>query len=273
MSSGPHLTTFSSDLASRVAALAQAAAAQPDVRAAVEANHDDNAWWPTYVIDPRVRMLVAGWSSRVSYAMVGTYAAVVKAADAHGWEQLTSMDDFQLAALVRPIGLSQARIGYLHSLHRYLDARGVEEVLATPATDVITDFATHVHGASYKVAQCAALYARGYHCGIIPVDSGMVSLLAPLLGLKLESGPQAHERMRLLLQDCATRDAARYRCLIDSHDYAVTLPDGAAPTWWLHLVLIYFKRLYLNHPASRRLCTRRPACTDVLDCAHTGRQA
>ena len=53
------------------------AAALPDVRAAVEANHDDNRWWPASVPDWRVRMTVAGWSTRVSYAMVSTYAGVV----------------------------------------------------------------------------------------------------------------------------------------------------------------------------------------------------
>ena len=42
---------------------------------------------------------------------------------------------------------------------------------------------------------------------------------------------------------------------------------GNGPTWWMHLVLIYFKRLYLNRP-SKRLCLRRPMCIDVIDCSH-----
>jgi hypothetical protein len=47
-------------VAGRVYALAARAAGQPDVRAAVEANHDDNRWWPRSVSDWRVRMTVAG---------------------------------------------------------------------------------------------------------------------------------------------------------------------------------------------------------------------
>lgn len=42
----------------------QRVATLPEVRAAVEANHDDNKWWPTSVEDPRTRMLVAGCSTR-----------------------------------------------------------------------------------------------------------------------------------------------------------------------------------------------------------------
>ncbi|WP_207946556.1 hypothetical protein [Actinomadura sp. 7K507] len=263
-------TTFSTDLAERVTDMVTVAAAQRDVRGAVEANHDDNRWWPTFVTDPRIRMLVAGWSSRVSYTMIDTYAAVVKAADSHGWDQLTAMDDTRITTVVRSIGLTETRIGYLHSLRRFLDERGLDEALRRPAAEFINDFADNVTGASYKIAQCAALYSRGYHCGIIPVDSGMVDLLAPTLGIRLEKVPHAHERMRGLLEACATRHAPRYRALITQHGYAVTLPEQAEPTWWLHLVLIYFKRLYLNKPTSVRLCTRRPVCPDLLDCRHTG---
>jgi hypothetical protein len=53
----------------------------------------------------------------------------------------------------------------------------------------------------------------------------------------------------------------------------VTVPDPATPAWWLHLVLIYFKRRYLNSPASPELCTRRPVSTDLLDCDHAGQRA
>lgn len=267
------LTVYTSALAERVLALARVAAAQDDVRDDVEANHDDNRWWPTYVTDPRVRMAVAGWSSRVSYAMIDTYAAVVKAADAYGWDQLTGMDDADLSALVGPLGLVSSRTGYLRSLQGFLRDRPVEDLQRMPAGEFIEAFASAVNGAGYKVAQCAALYARGYHCGIMPVDSGMVTLLAPLLGMRLETGPKAHEQMRLLLEQCAADHADAYRAMIGDNGYNITIAESAAPSWWLHLVLIYFKRRYLNKPASARLCTRQPVCPDVLDCAHprTGR--
>jgi hypothetical protein len=72
-------------LAERVYSLVACAARQPDVRAAVEANHDDNRWRPLSVADWRVRMTAAGWSTRVSYSMISTYAGVVHRADSLGW--------------------------------------------------------------------------------------------------------------------------------------------------------------------------------------------
>jgi hypothetical protein len=119
--------------------------------------------------------------------------------------------------------------------------------------------------AGYKVAQCAALYARGYHCGIIPVDSGMVTRLAPFLGTGLSPGPAAHEEFRQLLEARARAMSGEYRNLSARLGYQVRIPCDADPTWFVHLVLIYFKRLYLNRPGPR-LCQRRPACPSFLDC-------
>jgi hypothetical protein len=244
----------------------------PDVRAAVEANHDENRWWPTSIADPRMRMLAAGWSTRVSYSMVDTYAEVVRTANRTGFETLLDADDQTVTDLVRPIGLPAARITYLRSLGAFLDwlaAQGIDPLTGDP-TALIGQFAGDVRQASFKVAQCAVLYARGYHCGIIPVDSGMVRKLAPLLGLPLPTGPIAHERMRLALEAEVTAHLDAYRRLPAEFGYAVTVPATAAPTWWTHLVLIYFKRLYLNRPGPR-LCPRRPACATLVDCPHTGR--
>src|SRR5713226_2947928 len=71
-------TVFTAELADRLLSFTAVAAAQAGVKAAVEANHDENRWWPACVSDWRMRMAVAGWSSRVSYTMIGTYAVVVK---------------------------------------------------------------------------------------------------------------------------------------------------------------------------------------------------
>jgi hypothetical protein len=133
------------------------------------------------------------------------------------------------------------------------------------AEDLIHLFAARVRGAGYKVAQCATLYARGYHCGIIPVDSGMVSRLAPFLGIRLRPGPGAHEQLRRQLETVADAMASQYKELAARLGYQVHIPEDANPTWFVHLVLIYFKRLYLNHPGPR-LCPRRPACNGFLDC-------
>jgi hypothetical protein len=251
----------------RLFSLVERAARQPDVRAAVEANHDDNRWWPRSVADWRVRMTVAGWSTRVSYSMIGTYALVVSRADSLGWAGLMALDDVRLGSIVRPLGLAASRAGYFRSLAGFVSgAEAAESDLAQmQAADLVRLLAQSVRGAGYKVAQCAALYARGYHCGIIPVDSGMVSKLAPFLGIRLGSGPIAHEQLRHLLEARTGAMADSYRELPARLGCRVHIPDGALPTWFVHLVLIYFKRLYLNRPGPR-LCQLRPACRAFLDC-------
>src|SRR5579859_345135 len=255
------------DMAERVHALVCCAAGQPDVRAAVEANHDDNRWWPRSVADWRVRMTVAGWSTRVSNSMIGTYSGVVARADSLGWDRLTALDDEALTKLVYPLGLASSRVGYLRSLASFLgdvQASGTD-ITRIQASDLVRLLAGGIRGAGFKVAQCAALYARGYHCGIIPVDSGMVSRLAPYLGVTLSPGPVAHEQFRSLLEADTAAKATRYRDLAIQLGYRVHIPDDANPTWFVHLVLIYFKRLYLNRPGPR-LCPRQPACDTFVDC-------
>jgi endonuclease III len=255
------------DLHARLYAFAARAAALPDVRAVVEANHDDNRWWPRSVLDWRVRMLVAGWSARVSYAMIGTYAGVVARADTLGWDSLTAMGDEPLARLVHPLGLPAARIRYLRSLATFVTtahASGTELRAAAP-DELIESFTASVSGAGYNTAQCAVLYAHGYHCGIIPVDSGMVTKLAPMLGIGVGTGPAAQERLRRLLEPCVTASPDAYRDLASCLGYQITVPPGVPPTWFVHLVLIYFKRLYLNRPRAG-LCPRRPVCQQLLGC-------
>jgi hypothetical protein len=255
------------DPAERLFSLVECAARQPDVRAAVEANHDDNRWWPQSVTDWRVRMAVAGWSTRVSYAMIGTYAGVVSRADSLGWGGLTALDDAKLGSVVQPLGLAASRVGYFRSLAGFLSGAETEgtDLAGMQAADLVRLFAASVRGAGYKVAQCATLYARGYHCGIIPVDSGMVSKLAPFLGVSLGSGPGAHEQLRHLLEAGTGAMPDRYKDLAARLGYQVNIPDDALPTWFVHLILIYFKRLYLNRPGPR-LCQLRPACSAFLDC-------
>lgn len=263
-------TVFSPGVSRRVLEVVARAATLPEVRVEVEANHDDNRWWPATINDPRMRMLAAGWSTRVSYIMVKTYARVIAHADSLGFDQLVAASDEELRGWVRPIGLPTTRITYLTSLAAFLDRLAAEgvDIRSGRADEMISLFVAEVDQASFKVAQCAVLYARGYHCGIIPVDSGMVTKLAPAVGISLSGGPIAHEEMRLLLQDCVADRAEDYLRLAKRH--AVTIPPGAAPTWWVHLVLIYFKRLFLNRP-SPRLCALRPVCAQAVDCPHPRR--
>ncbi|MEZ0108614.1 hypothetical protein ABH920_002615 [Catenulispora sp. EB89] len=250
------------DRVSRIASL-------PQVKQAVEANHDANRWWPLTITDPRMRMLAAGWSTRISNSMVSSYAAVLAEADALGFDKLTALEDEELAKIVHPLGLRDSRIAYLRSLDKFVgrladDGTAVDQL---GSDELISRIAAEVDQASFKVGQCAALYVGGYHCGVIPVDSGMVDKLAPFFGITLPSGSAAHETMRNLLQQGVTARTDDYRQLIVDLDYAVTIAPGVVPTWWTHLVLIYFKRSYLNrsHPD---LCTKRPGCSAVVACQH-----
>lgn len=258
--------TLDSQCSARVFDIVQNIAALPDVRAAVEANHDNNQWWPISIVDPRTRMLVAGWSTRISYSMIEIYARVVAKTDALGFERVAALDDWELEHLIRPIGLPVARIGYLRSLESFI-ARWQDDIINADVDSIIQRFAAQVHHASFNIAQCAVLNARGYHCGIIPVDSGMVTKLGPALGVTLPPGPAAHEALRILLQRCVSDRAHDYRQLIERNGYQISIPAAAEPTWWIHLVLIYFKRLHLNRP-SPNLCVRRPICVDVMGCSH-----
>ncbi|MFE2037300.1 hypothetical protein ACFXBB_29425 [Streptomyces scopuliridis] len=255
----------------RIHRLVERAAGLPEVQAEVEANHDENRWWPTTIADPRIRMVAAGWSTRVSYRMIDTYAGVVSAADLMGFDSLVAATDAELAQLVGPLGLAKARIAYLRSLMELLrqwEKDSTDPMAGEIDSDVlIRTFAEHVRGASYKVAQCAVLYARGYHCGIVPVDSGMVTKLAPALGVSLPVGAVAHEKFRYILEGTVHVRSADFRALAESLAYDVSIPAEAEPTWWVHLVLIYFKRLHLNGP-SDRLCRRRPLCAKIVDCSH-----
>ena len=140
------------------------------------------------------------------------------------------------------------------------------DLAAAPSDDLIASFEAGVAGAGYNTAQCAVLYARGYHCGVIPVDTGMVTKLAPLLGISLTSGPVAYEQLRKLLQLGVADHADTYRDLAPRLGYQVTIPPWAAPTWFVHLTLIYFKRLYLNRPGPD-LCPHRPACALLFGCS------
>ncbi|MGH3856447.1 MAG: hypothetical protein ACRDR6_23760 [Pseudonocardiaceae bacterium] len=258
--------TLDPQFSARVFDIVRRIAALPEIRAAVEANHDDNRWWPISISDPRIRMIVAGWSTRISYSVVDTYARVVAETNALGFEELVALDDGELTRLVRPLGLPVARIGYLRSLTDFI-ARERDSLLAGDPDSLIQRLAVQVHHASFKVAQCAVLYARGYHCGIIPVDAGMVTRLGPALGVALPRTPMAHEILRRVLQRCVTDRARDYRELIEQNGYHINIPTAAEPTWWMHLVLIYFKRLHLNRP-DMRLCPCRPMCIDVIDCSH-----
>ena len=233
-----------------LARLLRTAAAQPAVRTEVIRNHDDNRWWPRDLADWRLRLVVAGWSARVSYRAIGVYREVVAAARSLGFDRLRRLDDDAVACLVRPLGLATARTRLLRGfdgLVRNLEAAGLAPA-SIPNDLLIRRIAAGVPGAGFKLAQCATLYAKGYHCGVIPVDTGMLELLAPCLGMRPPRGSAGHEVVRQTLEGMVRAAPERFRAIAEATGYAgrVTLPALGPPTWWVHLVLVYFKRLHCN---------------------------
>jgi hypothetical protein len=227
-----------------LAALRECIAA-PGVAAEVTKNYSDNLWWPVDMPDWRKRMLIAGWSTRVSYAHIQHYQNVTSNVRSMTWNEIVALSDDELVGLVRPIGLPSARITYLRSLAPYLDGISECDYLRRDNTPLIEEFAHAVNGAGYKVAQCAVLYTKGYHCGIIPIDSGMVAMLAPIVPDRLPSGAAAHEVVRRWIEALVAEVQSEIRTVAATAGFRDLIAEGL-PTWWVHLVLIYYKRLYWN---------------------------
>jgi endonuclease III-like uncharacterized protein len=224
------------------------------VRYDVLRNHDDNQWWPLAIDDWRLRLVVAGWSTRISYNMISTYQAVIYRTQSIGYDRLCTVSDEELASIVTPLGLVHSRLEYFRSVHNFLKQSGIEErTIVETNNDVLIELlAESVKGAGYKVAQCAILYAKGYHCGIFPVDSGMKDMLGPCIGFELPKGAMAHNVMRKQIEHSLNERLTDYIALAHQLGYGhLSLPKDQAPTWWVHLVLIYFKRRYCNKHESQ----------------------
>jgi hypothetical protein len=167
-----------------------------------------------------------------------------------GYDALATVPDDQLLHLLNMIGLQHARLRVFRSLSEQIILWEAERLdpLDLSNDELVEVIATSVDGAGYKLSQCAALYAKGYHCGIIPVDSGMADMLGPCLGLRLPRGNRRHEVMRRHLEHEVKRCPDAYRALIAATGYGETIqpPRSVPPTWWVHLILVYFKRAFCN---------------------------
>jgi endonuclease III-like uncharacterized protein len=227
-------------------------ASLPSVRYDVLQNHDDNQWWPLAIDDWRLRLVVAGWSTRISYNMISTYQAVIYRTQTIGYDRLCTVSDEELASIVAPLGLVHSRVEYFRAVHNFLNQSGIEKMTIVEANndELIELLAESVKGAGYKVAQCAILYAKGYHCGIFPVDSGMKDMLGPCIGFELPKGALAHNVMRKQIEHLLNARSTDYLALVHQLGYGhLNFPENQAPIWWAHLVLIYFKRRYCNKQA------------------------
>lgn len=216
-----------------------------DVKTEVVKNYDNNLWWPTDITDKRMRLLIAGLSTRISYGMIATYRQVIVSLNEHNYEGIVKMDDECLSKIVSPLGLLNLRTVYIKSMIKFIE-KFYNELDEYNNERLISLISKNVYGASYKVAQCCVLYLRGYHCGIMPVDSGMKDVLLPCIGFTKHNGSIANEILRKELEEIVKK--LDLESIIKKNGYSelIKIPGNAPFTWWSHLVLIYFKRFYCN---------------------------
>ena len=133
-------------------------ASLPDVRSEVLRNHDDNRWWPCHVSDWRVRMLIAGLSTRISYAMISTYQSVVSTITAIGYPRLARLSDAELSAVVAPLGLQLTRVKFCRSLMAFIDDLRQHDVSVETASndELINLIQREVHGGGTRSPSAAS---------------------------------------------------------------------------------------------------------------------
>lgn len=219
-------------------------AKQENVRNEVFKNHDNNLWWPITVEDSRKRLLIAGLSTRISYNMIDTYISVISEFDRYSYEELASMNMEKMIPIIKPLGLSNSRYTYIQSMINLIDKYG-DKLLNATNEEAIEIISKNVKGASYKVAQCCTLYMKGYYCGIMPVDSGMKDVELPCLGFEHYKTPKGHEILRKELEELVKNNDFK-EIIKENHYDELNIENIDNPTWLVHLLLIYYKRLYCN---------------------------
>lgn len=223
-------------------------ASQPKVKEAVIKSHDNNPWWPKDVDDWRMKMLIAGLSTRVSFQMLGSYIKTINNFLMHSYEEIKETSDDDLKVMLKPLGLPDARIKFVRSMSQYIDNKlKFKDIKNISNLEMIADIAKNVDGASYKVGQCCVLYAKGYYCGVMPVDSGMKDMLAPCLGYKTGKNAIAHETVRAQLENFTKSHDWLEIATKLGYDKNITLPKDKPLTWWVHLVMINYKRHFCNN--------------------------
>ena len=211
-----------------------------EVKKDVIKNHDNNLWWPLDVKDYRKRLLIGGLSTRVSYSMISHYREVVKKIDEYEYESIIQLSDDELISILRPLGLSNNRLKYIKSMINLINKYN-DKLLKYENDELIELIAKNVNGASYKVAQCCVLYMRDYHCGIMPVDSGMKDMAIPCIGLGEFKDGIGHEYARKELETIINKVDLKKLIIKNGYDN-LKFPINGLYNWWAHLVLIYYKR-------------------------------
>lgn len=217
---------------------------QEDVKKEVYKNHDNNKWWPKEIKDYRKRLLIAGLSTRISYNMIDIYQKVIQKFNTYSYEQICTMDEETLTNIIRPLGLTKSRITYIKSMIGFIEKNG-KIINKLSNNELIDLIAKEVNGASYKVGECCTLYMRGYYCGVMPVDSGMKDIELPCMGFDYIKSAKGNK----ILSDEILKIVKRndFKKIIKENGYEdLNIENIDNPTWLIHLILIYYKRLYCN---------------------------
>lgn len=216
---------------------------QACVRDDVIKNYNNNLWWPLEISDYRIRLIVAGLSTRINYNMIESYRNVIFQLNRYTYPQLRNMPQDDLCNIIKKLGLVNNRYRYIKSMMAFIENH--DNLLEMETDALIKLIADEVVGASYKVAQCCVLYMRGYNCGIMPVDSGMKDMLLPCIGFSNYGNGIGHEKIRSELEACIKQnDLAE---ILYKNGYSqLHIEDSSNAAWWAHLVLIYYKRHYCN---------------------------
>lgn len=217
---------------------------QSNVKVDVFKNHDNNLWWPLEVTDYRLRLLIAGLSTRISYSMIENYRKVIENLTMYTYEEIKNMKEDQILKIIKPLGLFNTRYKYIKSMINFIENH--HDLTSLSNEELIEAINKNVTGASYKVAQCCTLYMKGYYeSGIMPVDSGMKDMLLPCLVFPTYKAAIGHDYLRKELEKLVKN--IDLKDVISKNGYNnLKIPDTSNATWWSHLVLIYFKRHFCN---------------------------
>ena len=154
------------------------------------------------------------------------------------------MSDEKLVEIVKPLGLIKSRVTFLKSMIEFIK-KYYEKIDYLTNEELIDLIAKEVKGASYKVGECCTLYLRGYYCGVIPVDSGMKDIQLPCMGFEYIKNSKGNKILSEQLKEIIERND--FREIIEKNGYSnLNIENVENPTWLIHLILIYYKRLYCN---------------------------
>ena len=210
-----------------------------ELQSEVSKNFSNNLWWPSNVEDKRLRLIIAGLSTRISYSMIESYIKVINNLISIGFDKFKEFSDDEKIEVIKSLGLSAIRLKYISSMYNFIDNHKDLNILEED--EFISLINKEVTGASYKVAQCCLLYYRGYPNSIMPVDSGMKDVLLPCLGYEKQKSGIGHEYARKKLEkEVAVIDKKKF-----INENGLNINENAF-NWWAHLSLIYYKRKYCN---------------------------